>query len=264
MFMIPIVVVMVYVSYLLIIYESITEVDAKYIVKESASRYKNYLRKHVGWEVVFSGLDGCGKTTHIILIYTFLSREGIKVRYVWLRWFSFFSTPFYLYTKLIKGRSIKINYAGKTRVLHIFSKDPVLNSLYPRVHVLDVILKYIFVKLTSIIGKTDVILVDRAFLDVIVDLIYETKNTKLLKSVVFKFVLRHCQKSKMVLLLCDPSIALKRKSRKELILGRELKIKHKLYQILATSIPNKNIVLVDTSYDSIITTNQLIGRWLRL
>lgn len=262
-FTIPVILVFAYISYKLLFSSSTTEVNEHYVIKESAKSYRKYLKKHVG-VIIFSGMDGCGKTVHSSIIKTFLRNEGVKVGYYWLRWFSFLSTPLLLYAKLIR-RSIKINYAGKTRVFHLFAGDSILCSIYPNVLMLDILFKYLFIKFVSLLTRNDVILLDRAFLDVIVDLIYETNNPKILKSLISKTFIAILQRTKTILLVCSPLIAIKRKRRSELLSIRELKYKLNLYLGLSKAIDTgHNIIIIDTSYNDIKETKNLIMKFLKL
>jgi len=57
----------------------------------------------------FSGIDGSGKSTQAFMLYFFLRRRGIKVDYLWLRWFAFLTYFLYIYARVLK-RSIIVRH----------------------------------------------------------------------------------------------------------------------------------------------------------
>ncbi|MEM1661128.1 MAG: hypothetical protein QXR17_08355 [Candidatus Bathyarchaeia archaeon] len=191
------------------------------------------LRPHIFF---FSGIDGSGKSTHARLLYVYARRNNLKVLYVWLRW-SPLLTYILLFYSLILKRTLKITFTREGRrtifKIHIFWVDPVLKRLFPRFLLFDSLIKYFFKVIIAYIRYLDLIIFDRYFLDVIVDLLWETRNSRIFRYAETKAILGLINKQKHcgLVFFANPSAVIDRKT--DIISIKEIKFKYNIFKILA-------------------------------
>ena len=177
--------------------------------------------------VCVSGLDGAGKSTIAGLLIRLYRRLGFRVLYRWFRWFALFSYLVYLYAKLLR-RTLIVRVRDHLIHVHVFWVDKVLKRLYPRILLLDLLLLYILVLTVSVSRKTDILLLDRCFIDTIIDLAWETRSTDFLNSIPAKACLGLQKNMKTVFLVVDPKTAARRK--RDIVSLKELYFKRRLYE----------------------------------
>ena len=200
--------------------------------------------------VIVSGVDGSGKSTQLALLGRYLRSRGFKVKYLWLRWFAAFTFLLYLYAKM--RRTIIVRTRTRPVHVHIFWVDPLLRYSYPRLLLLDLILWFVLNKLVARIKGCDMLLIDRFILDVLVDLLWEVRDIKFLKSTLVRSMWG-CVKSTVVLTV-KPREAIKRKS--DIISLREAAFKKRCFEILAKYL---DIPILDaTGADTTTTFRELI------
>ncbi|MEM1510354.1 MAG: hypothetical protein QW096_10870 [Thermofilaceae archaeon] len=208
----------------------------------------------------FSGVDGSGKSTHAKLLRVYARKKGLKVRYMWLRW-SPFLTYILLFYSLIRRRTLKITFTRRGRrytfKVHVFWIDPVLKTLYPRVFLFDSLLRYLLELVSSYMGHLDLIIFDRFFLDIIIDLLWETRNTAVFRYIEVKAVLgllnkyKHCG----LVLFADPLMIINRKA--DVISFREIKFKCNVFKLLTRVL---NLEAIDTTSVSISEAFNIVVR----
>ena len=115
-----------------------------------------------------SGIDGSGKSTHSRLLVLFLLKEvRVRAKFVWMRWFAFFSYPllalcrFLGLTKRLPDSPIPVREYWRYKPIAI-----AWLSLF--------LLDYLMYLLFRILFSRGVIVADRFALDVFVDVIYNT------------------------------------------------------------------------------------------
>lgn len=183
--------------------------------------------------VCLSGVDGAGKTTLLKLLHALCVRRGIRAHYVWLRWFALLSYLIYLYARLA-GRTIVVPTSARRVHVHAFWVDRALRRLYPRALLLDLLLYYLFHLIVALLKRADVLLLDRCFLDAMVDLAWETRSARFLRSLVAKACLGTLRGLRPIVLLVDPEVAARRKG--DVVSLRELRFKGRVYELMAASI----------------------------
>jgi len=123
-----------------------------------------------GFLIVFTGIDGSGKTTQAELLVKFLKNDGIKTLYVWSRWKPLFLGP------LIKGwkskstdEVVNLNYKSdlKEKKQRLLS-NPIFRWLWLTGFLVDYSLQ-IFVKVRLKLLKKQLIVSDRIFYDSVID-----------------------------------------------------------------------------------------------
>ncbi len=182
--------------------------------------------------IAICGIDGSGKTTQIKLLEKYLKERGFKVKYVWFRWTAFFSYPILALCRLLgytKWRTIGgsgVRYAERE-----FYMNKTLAKIWPWFFTLDTFIHLIFrIKIRNILGY--IILCDRFILDIFVDLMYETKDYRLPKSLIGRILFSLMPKnSKLVIIDVDESIAYLRK--RDIPSIDYLKKRRELYIMLA-------------------------------
>lgn len=177
--------------------------------------------------VCVSGVDGAGKTTIVRMLACLYKRLGFRVRCRWLRWFALLSYPLYLYARLLK-RTLVLQARGHTLRLRVFWVDKALRQLYPRTLLTDLLLYYLYISTVSLLGRADILLLDRCFVDALIDLVWETRDTGFLKSAPAKACLGLQKNMKTVFLVVDPKTAARRK--RDIVSLKELYFKRRLYE----------------------------------
>ena len=188
-----------------------------------------------------SGIDGAGKTTAIRMLSYLYKHLGFRVRYRWLRWFALLSYPLYLYARLLK-RTLVLHARDHYVHIRVFWIDKALRRLYPYIFLTDLLLYYLYTLTTSFLKRVDVLLFDRCFIDALIDLVWETRNTCFLRSILARICLGLQKRMKIVVLVVDPRIAIRRK--KDIVSLRELHFKRRVYEKMGKVF---QIPIVDTS-----------------
>lgn len=198
--------------------------------------------------VCISGIDGAGKTTAIRMLSYLYKHLGFRVRCRWLRWFALLSYPLYLYARLLK-RTLVLHARGHYVRVRVFWVDKALRQLYPRVLLVDLLLYYLYTLITSLLGRADILLFDRCFIDALIDLVWETRDTRPLRSVLARACLGLQKGMEMVFLVVDPRIAARRK--RDVISLRELYFKRRVYERISKLL---QVPVLDTSNKSPLQT----------
>lgn len=206
--------------------------------------------------ICLSGPDGSGKTTQLSLLKKYLNSRGLKTYYLWLRWFSITSYLLYFYARVLKRTIIIRQHSGLAHV-HIFWVDRVLKKLYPFTLLFDVLLWYYINRFIAWLKRVDVMLLDRGLLDVFVDLIWETRNTKFLHSPLARIALKHVEDMHVFILAVRPSIAIWRK--REAISMKEIEFRLRCYEVFAKKL---KLSVIDTTATSMSETFRIIMKHL--
>jgi len=111
---------------------------------------------------------------------------------------------------------------------------------------LDLLIWFLINKLLCFITNTKILLLDRGFIDTLIDLIWEVRSTRFLKSIVVKCVIGLLKSFKKIIFDIDLTTAIKRKH--DLISLKEIAFKQKCFKIFAKYL---DIPVIHTSNRSI-------------
>ncbi len=202
--------------------------------------------------ICISGVDGAGKSTQLALLDRYLRFKGLKTYQLWLRWFSIFTYFLYFYARLVK-RTVVVETRSRPVHVHIFWVDKALQRLYPRVLLLDLLLWFFVKKFVAWVKRVDVMLIDRAFLDAIVDLLWEVRDLGFLRSVISRVIWRVISGMKVLILIIEPKEAVKRKS--DIVSLRGIAFKKRCFEIFAKHL---DIPVVDTTNKGVLDIFKMI------
>jgi len=178
------------------------------------------------------GIDGAGKTT----IANELARQFFankRVWMVWFRWRALFTYILYFYSR-IRGLTLeKLNpRTGERDKIHIWHKDPFLRRFYIWFIFTDMLLHYIIIMLIAKIRRVDILIFDRFFIDSLIDVVYEVKDSNLFRSVAAEVMYSIIKNIDLCVILdMEPTTAFSRK--KDILNLSEITVKRKLYLLLA-------------------------------
>jgi dTMP kinase len=122
--------------------------------------------------VVFTGIDGSGKTTQAKLLVKDLKDRGVNVSYVWCRWEPLIIKPFIRIWKQKKGRKWQENKAQSYRVMQRDKERMLRNPIYRSLWLFSFFIDYglqIFLKIRIRLLRKRLIISDRIFYDSIID-----------------------------------------------------------------------------------------------
>lgn len=199
--------------------------------------------------IIFSGLDGSGKTTQAEKLKHFISKKNISYKYVWLRYPNFLTLPFAFFVRLFGCSVYLINEQRANNGIKNLKDKPFLQKLWISIFFYD--LKLITkLKLRS---NVDLIIIDRYVVDSIVDLILTTGNDSLLQNLIKKFIILIPKNAKMFYFDITPELSYQRNMEESLDV---LTKRRKIYLKLSEQIPIK---FIDSS-QSILDIHQQILR----
>ncbi len=181
----------------------------------------------------FSGVDGAGKSTHSkLLTYYLVKKCNCKVRLVWMRWFALTSYPLLAICRFL---GLTLRPRGSTIPLRLYWMVKPISRLWLNLFLLDYAIYASYVS-TNLFCRKSVVVADRFALDILVDVIYDTRLNPL-KHLVGRFFylllykLLRTGKARGVVMLVDEETVFSR--RKDIPLRSYVRFRIPIYRKLA-------------------------------
>ncbi|MEM0240952.1 MAG: hypothetical protein QXP29_05770 [Candidatus Nezhaarchaeales archaeon] len=199
--------------------------------------------------IAISGIDGSGKTTLANSLKAYFRKKGKEVIIVWFRWRAFLQYLLFAYSNLRGLKKYVRTIGGITITRHFFEEDPITQTVYPIFLLFDLLVYYLVHKLTIRFRNIDVVIYDRQFIDMIVDMLsYYLKADVHVCRRILRFILRlllalATQVNIIIVLDISPQIALRRKNDIWESYG-ELDVRRRLYLLIAAHL---NACLIDAT-----------------
>jgi thymidylate kinase len=208
----------------------------------------------VGRLICIVGVDGTGKTTQAKTVISNLEELGIKSKYVWLRFYHFFSLPVLLLIRLRGLSSVTVSPSGKKVGYHQLHDHPLLSTLYQMTLFADISMyKLIKIDVPRKVFSTNIVC-DRFIYDTIIDLMISTQDEKITNKPPGAFFTRLIPNTAVVFLLsADYDNLIKR--RDDIETDINLKKRIELYEKLPTIFKIHKINADDTQIN---ITDQII------
>lgn len=118
--------------------------------------------------IYLAGADGTGKTTQAKALLALLEKEGLRVRYVWLRFPRLLCVPLLVYARL-RGYSMRERVGGTEHGYWYFDRSWLMSNVFPWLLWLDTLLLTLF-KLYLPLWRGYTVVCDRFVVDILVDL----------------------------------------------------------------------------------------------
>ncbi|MCK4790936.1 MAG: hypothetical protein KAV87_44785, partial [Desulfobacteraceae bacterium] len=124
--------------------------------------------------IIISGIDGSGKTTIIEAVRSELARQGIKNRYVWLRYNHYLTRFLLAFCRFAK--LTRYEYFENSRVgYHDFYKSKLVSWLFVFLTFIDTLAVSIIKVYIPAIFSQKTVICDRWVIDILIDLEIDTK-----------------------------------------------------------------------------------------
>jgi len=159
--------------------------------------------------IIFSGLDGSGKTTQSIKLIKFLKNHEIDAKYLWLRSPKFFSYFLLIYFKIIGILKTGIGSTGKKYGILKLEKHPYLQKIWKQILLFDYTIS-IKIHSLSNVKKNQVIVIDRFIVDSVIDYILDCNDDNLLEIIDEDFMNKIPENSIIFYFNLKPSISYSR------------------------------------------------------
>ena len=150
--------------------------------------------------IVLTGIDGSGKTLYARKLVKALHEQGVKAKYVWLRFNHFFSKPLLAFCRLV-GLT-RYEFVGGHRLgYHEFYRFPPIAIAYIFLQWIDTLWSTFWkIYLPSrLLGQ--VVVCDRYLYDILVDLAVDTGKNNIFSSWIARIFLALLPKDSRVFLL---------------------------------------------------------------
>jgi dTMP kinase len=205
--------------------------------------------------IIISGIDGSGKTTQIKLLERCLKHKGFKVKGIWFRWVAFISYPILALCRILGYTTWRVvERSGVRYVERRFYLNKTLARLWPWFYAVDVLIHAIF-KIFIWIPLGYIILIDRFIPDILIDLMYETKDCRIPRRLAGRLLISLIPKgSKLIIIDVNENTAYNRKH--DIPNIHYLKERRRLYLYIAKTL---NISIINGEKDILEVYKNILG-----
>ncbi|MGD0451267.1 MAG: hypothetical protein ABSA79_09480 [Candidatus Bathyarchaeia archaeon] len=128
--------------------------------------------------IIFSGIDGSGKSRHANKLAEELRKSGRKVESIWMRGYGriFFSLPVLAFCRALKITYVKTLKNGLKISLYRFHDYKPLCVLWPWVQLVDSMIFNLLLVYRPLRPSTSISILDRSAVDNLVDVIADTEK----------------------------------------------------------------------------------------
>ncbi|MDA9362200.1 hypothetical protein N9R28_00705 [Flavobacteriaceae bacterium] len=158
--------------------------------------------------IMLSGPDGTGKSTISDAVIKSFSEKGIKFNHIWLRFNHYTAKIINLFGR-ISGKSFRVSYKWGKIGYHNYTG--VFGVVYIFCVYIDHLIFNLIIKKNKI-KKGKHYLIDRYLIDIVADLIVDTKNNDLVYNFFDKSLRKELKKSNAFILECDEEIVKSRRA----------------------------------------------------
>ena len=209
--------------------------------------------------IMLSGPDGTGKSTILAELQRHYQKQGLQIKPVWLRFHHYFAkfvnvigrlTYKSYYIKYSWGKIGYHDYEGPIGIIYIY-------AVY-----LDHLIFKIFLK-PRVLKKEQntIIFIDRYILDIVADLIVDTRRKKLVVSLFHSSIMYELEQANTFVLTCPKEIVTKR--RIDIIDDKNYDKKIDAYKFLANhydiSVLNTGILSIEDSINFISKNSNVVS-----
>ena len=157
--------------------------------------------------IVFSGIDGCGKTSILNMVRDDLEKNGVKTSVQWLRFNHVLCKPLHAAARVLGlARKQKMTEGGEWR--HEFYRSPFFCKIYVWATYLDTISGKKKAMRKARKDQCDVVICDRWIPDIIIDLAVKCRDNNLLHNEWSKRFLKLLPDHTLLLCITRPRQAL--------------------------------------------------------
>jgi thymidylate kinase len=214
------------------------------------------IQVHLPRVIYIFGVDGSGKSTICRELVQTLAGQGVKSRYLWMRFNHFFSKMVNALGHLC-GLAFYVTYSDGSKVgYHHYHKSRFIRFVYPAAAIADTYLaKILKIWLPSLVNR-DIFVVDRFIYDVMVDLTVDTHNPGVMEAWQGKMLQKMLPRDTLtVYLSVDKEIIARRRpdTQRDTTFG----LRNSLYGRLLEFFPG--ILRIDNNGDMRIAINRILG-----
>lgn len=190
------------------------------------------------------GIDGCGKSTHILYFMNNLKNHGVRCKHVVCGAHVRFATlPLYFISGIL---GLNSKYKNIDRHIHtpLFPevyRNIVLSAIWPWAVFIDTVI-IVFIRIKLSLLTNSVVFSDRYVYDILVETMVVTKNYDLHRTKLGKLFLKLANPFKVIMLDIDENDAFKRKA--DIPDLEYVQIRRQLYHKIASDF---GIAIIDTN-----------------
>lgn len=201
--------------------------------------------------IVFSGIDGSGKSTHARRLTHELRTHGKSVKYLWMRGYGrvFFSLPLLVLSRLLRvTRVYRLKSEVRVSEYPFYAYKP-LRLLWPWLQLVDSLLYSVIFLYCPFSCHCDIVVMDRSTVDTLVDVVADTHIPHSLERLLQSLFIALLPSDSLILVL-DVSEKTAMNRKKDVLCIPYLKIRRKIYKCLAKKC-GWYIVSTDEEFDEV-------------